>query len=147
MCADRTLGYRLGKGESMKQIIDSMQGAVAEGVQTTKAAKRLADKLGVSTPIIQGLYRLLFGEHHLHKPGMTFHKPQHMQDGVFISIPHMHRHSSLSGQLQNKHVMLVRKLLYHSLHHQQQQQQRHQQMVVWGDNRCTLAGNRCTLVV
>eukprot|EP00775_Hariotina_reticulata_P007496 gene7496-7706_t len=55
-----TLGYRLGKGESMQQIIESMQGAVAEGVQTTKAAKRLADKLGVSTPIIQGLYRLLF---------------------------------------------------------------------------------------
>jgi glycerol-3-phosphate dehydrogenase len=55
----------------MQQIIDSMQGAVAEGVQTTKAAKRLADKLGVSTPIIQGLYRLLFGEPRLGMSGLV----------------------------------------------------------------------------
>lgn len=59
----RTVGYRLGQGESMQQIIDSMHGAVAEGVSTTKAAKMLADKLGLHTPIIQGLYRVLYGEH------------------------------------------------------------------------------------
>lgn len=46
----------------MQQIIDSMHGAVAEGVATTKAAKLLADKLGLRTPIIQGLYSILFGE-------------------------------------------------------------------------------------
>lgn len=46
----------------MQQIIESMHGAVAEGVATTKAAKILADKLGLQTPIIQGLYRILFCE-------------------------------------------------------------------------------------
>eukprot|EP00878_Enallax_costatus_P012437 GHUV01012988.1.p1 GENE.GHUV01012988.1~~GHUV01012988.1.p1 ORF type:complete len:373 (+),score=66.83 GHUV01012988.1:801-1919(+) len=57
---NRTLGFRLGHGESMQQIMDSMNGAVAEGVATTKAAKLLADKLRINTPIIQGLYQILF---------------------------------------------------------------------------------------
>lgn len=52
----------MGKGEKMQAIIESMHGAVAEGVSTTRAAKLLADKLGVQVPIIQGLYRILFGE-------------------------------------------------------------------------------------
>lgn len=56
------MGLRLGRGESMQQIVDSMHGAVAEGVATTKAAKLLADKYGVPTPIIQGLYQILFCE-------------------------------------------------------------------------------------
>jgi glycerol-3-phosphate dehydrogenase (NAD(P)+) len=58
----RTLGYRLGKGESMSSILEGMHGAVAEGVSTTRAAKLLADSLGLQVPIIQGLYKILYGE-------------------------------------------------------------------------------------
>ncbi|KAF8071031.1 aarF domain-containing protein kinase [Scenedesmus sp. PABB004] len=57
---NRTLGYRLGCGEAMEAVVESMHGAVAEGVPTARAAKLLADKLGVRCPIIQGLYRILF---------------------------------------------------------------------------------------
>lgn len=56
---NRTLGFRLGSGETMADILESMHGAVAEGVATTKAAKALAEQLGVSTPIIVGLHSIL----------------------------------------------------------------------------------------
>ncbi|KAF6265825.1 NAD-dependent glycerol-3-phosphate dehydrogenase [Scenedesmus sp. NREL 46B-D3] len=57
---NRTLGYRLGQGESMASILAGMHGAVAEGVSTTRAAKLLADRLGLQVPIISGLYKILY---------------------------------------------------------------------------------------
>lgn len=45
-----TVGYRLGKGESLDSIIETL-GSVAEGVSTTKAVKKVVDDLGVSAPI------------------------------------------------------------------------------------------------
>lgn len=38
---NRTVGIRLGKGEKLKDIIDSMK-AVAEGVLTSRSAHQLA---------------------------------------------------------------------------------------------------------
>lgn len=38
---NRTVGLRLGKGENLKDIIDTMK-AVAEGVLTSKSAHQLA---------------------------------------------------------------------------------------------------------
>jgi glycerol-3-phosphate dehydrogenase len=46
----------------MGSILEGMHGAVAEGVSTTRAAKLLADSLGLQVPIIQGLYKILYGE-------------------------------------------------------------------------------------
>jgi len=54
-----TVGYRLGKGESLDHILKTM-GSVAEGVTTAKAARELADKLKVHTPIIHEVYQVLF---------------------------------------------------------------------------------------
>lgn len=45
-----TVGYRLGKGESLDTITDTL-GSVAEGVTTTKGAKKVIDQLGVNAPI------------------------------------------------------------------------------------------------
>jgi glycerol-3-phosphate dehydrogenase len=45
-----TVGYRLGKGESLDTITATL-GSVAEGVSTTKGVKRIVDELGVSAPI------------------------------------------------------------------------------------------------
>lgn len=45
-----TVGYRLGKGESL-DVITSTLGSVAEGVSTTKGAKMIIDELGVKAPI------------------------------------------------------------------------------------------------
>ncbi len=45
-----TVGYRLGKGESLQHITDTL-GSVAEGVTTAKGLKEILDSLGVSAPI------------------------------------------------------------------------------------------------
>ena len=50
-----TVGYRLGKGESLDQVIATL-GSTAEGVTTLKAAYLLARKLNVDTPITDHLY-------------------------------------------------------------------------------------------
>eukprot|EP00891_Asterochloris_glomerata_P006959 jgi/Astpho2/6959/e_gw1.00107.109.1_t len=55
---NRTVGLRIGKGEKLSAIVDSMH-AVAEGVLTSKAAFNLAKKLGVDAPIMEGIYRVL----------------------------------------------------------------------------------------
>ncbi|KAJ3361609.1 hypothetical protein HDU91_003845 [Kappamyces sp. JEL0680] len=54
-----TVGYRLGKGEKLKDIVESL-GSVAEGVPTTKAAYDLARKYNVDTPITDEVYRVLY---------------------------------------------------------------------------------------
>jgi glycerol-3-phosphate dehydrogenase (NAD(P)+) len=55
---NRTVGLRLGRGETMAQILDSMT-AVAEGVLTSRSAFRLAQQLGVDVPIIENTYRVV----------------------------------------------------------------------------------------
>ena len=45
-----TVGYRLGKGESL-DVITKTLGSIAEGVSTTKGAKKIIDELGVRAPI------------------------------------------------------------------------------------------------
>jgi len=56
---NHTVGFRLGKGERLDQITGSMR-AVAEGVATARAAAGLARKLGVETPIIEEVCRVLY---------------------------------------------------------------------------------------
>ncbi len=54
-----TVGYRLAKGEDLSSIVADME-EVAEGVNTIKIAKRLADHYRVMAPITKALYRVLF---------------------------------------------------------------------------------------
>ncbi|TGK82205.1 NAD(P)-dependent glycerol-3-phosphate dehydrogenase [Leptospira noumeaensis] len=56
---NRTVGFRLGKGEKLNEILASMN-EVAEGVKTTLSAKNLSDKLGVEMAITQEVYRMLY---------------------------------------------------------------------------------------
>jgi glycerol-3-phosphate dehydrogenase (NAD(P)+) len=49
---NRGVGERLGKGETLEQIMGSMK-MVAEGVWNCQAAKELADQAGVSVPITE----------------------------------------------------------------------------------------------
>ncbi|MCP4897503.1 MAG: NAD(P)-dependent glycerol-3-phosphate dehydrogenase [bacterium] len=58
---NRTVGQRMGKGESLEDILGSMR-EVVEGVRTTPAALRLATNLGVEMPITAAMARLLAGE-------------------------------------------------------------------------------------
>jgi len=51
---NRTVGERLGRGESLVAIIDSMN-MVAEGVRSSRALYGLAQRVGVDMPITEGV--------------------------------------------------------------------------------------------
>jgi glycerol-3-phosphate dehydrogenase (NAD(P)+) len=53
------VGFALGQGDSLPHAQAALH-QVAEGVPTTEAACRLADRLGIEAPIMQELRKLLF---------------------------------------------------------------------------------------
>lgn len=55
---NRTVGYRLGRGESLDEILEGMT-AVAEGVRTTEAVHELARRHGVEMPITAEVHAIL----------------------------------------------------------------------------------------
>lgn len=57
---NRSVGLRLGRGEGLKQIIESL-GSVAEAVHTTPLVLKLAQKYAVDMPITQAVSMLLAG--------------------------------------------------------------------------------------
>ena len=56
---NRRVGIELGRGRSLAEITSEMQ-EVAESISTTRAAAMLANKLGMDTPIILTLYKVLY---------------------------------------------------------------------------------------
>jgi glycerol-3-phosphate dehydrogenase (NAD(P)+) len=56
---NRAVGVRIGQGESLQQILKSMQ-QVAEGVWTTQAVMQLAEKHAIEMPIAKEVYHILF---------------------------------------------------------------------------------------
>lgn len=56
---NRYVGERIGRGEKLPDILASMK-MVAEGVETTRAAVKLADQYEVEMPITDQVYRVLF---------------------------------------------------------------------------------------
>lgn len=52
-------GDELGKGQSLDDVVSHM-GMVIEGVATTKAAYELSQKRGVSMPITEAIYQVLY---------------------------------------------------------------------------------------
>jgi len=53
------VGFRLGQGETLDQILASMQ-MVAEGVKNSRAAHLLAQRLGVEMPLVESVYHILY---------------------------------------------------------------------------------------
>jgi len=56
---NRTVGLRLGRGERLADILNSMT-QVAEGIRTTASARALAQKQRVEMPICEAVYRVLY---------------------------------------------------------------------------------------
>lgn len=52
-------GNELGKGKSLKEVIENM-GMVIEGIATTRAAYELSKKRGVEMPITSAIYHVLY---------------------------------------------------------------------------------------
>jgi len=56
---NRTVGYELGAGKSLDEVLGGMN-QVAEGVKTADAVYRLSEQLGVEMPICTEVYRILY---------------------------------------------------------------------------------------
>lgn len=56
-----TVGRRLGQGEDLKYILETL-GSTAEGVETVKAAHELLERIEVKAPIAEAVYDLLYGD-------------------------------------------------------------------------------------
>lgn len=76
-----TVGYRLGKGEVIEHILDSMT-SVAEGVATAKPAYELSQELNVRMPIVTAVYRVLYEEAPITEvvQGLMSSLPRHERD-------------------------------------------------------------------
>jgi glycerol-3-phosphate dehydrogenase len=55
-----TVGYRLGQGESLDEIMKTL-GSVAEGVSTTKGVQIIIEELGVMAPIASSVSASFIG--------------------------------------------------------------------------------------
>jgi glycerol-3-phosphate dehydrogenase (NAD(P)+) len=58
---NRTVGLKLGQGMKLIEILESMH-MVAEGVETTLSARKLAHKFDVEMPIVEQVYQVLYNE-------------------------------------------------------------------------------------
>ena len=56
---NHTVGERLGRGEAVAQIAESMK-TVAEGIPTARSARECARRLNIATPIIDQVYAVLY---------------------------------------------------------------------------------------
>jgi glycerol-3-phosphate dehydrogenase (NAD(P)+) len=56
---NRYVGEQIGKGKKLKEVLKNME-MVAEGVETSRSASKLAEKLNVETPITTEVYKILF---------------------------------------------------------------------------------------
>jgi len=55
---NRTVGYRMGKGEALDDILSEMS-AVAEGVKAAEAVRELARRYDVEMPIMEQMYAIV----------------------------------------------------------------------------------------
>ena len=56
---NRTVGYRIGQGESLEEILGGMK-SVAEGVRTVQAVRELSKEFGVEMPISEEVHALFW---------------------------------------------------------------------------------------
>lgn len=56
---NRTVGFEMGRGRTLDEILGSMN-QVAEGVRTAKSARDLSAKLGIDMPISSEVYKVLY---------------------------------------------------------------------------------------
>lgn len=56
---NRTVGYQLGQGKKLAEILAEMK-MVAEGVKTTRSVYNLAQQRGIEMPICDQIYRILY---------------------------------------------------------------------------------------
>ncbi len=56
---NRYVGYHIGQGKSLDEIVEGMN-MIAEGVKTTRSVYNWANSLGIEMPITESVYHVLF---------------------------------------------------------------------------------------
>ncbi len=56
---NRTVGFKLGQGKKLQDILDEMK-MVAEGVKTTRSAYDLIQQMQIEMPILEQVYKILY---------------------------------------------------------------------------------------
>ena len=57
---NKNFGIRLGRGERVEEILNTMEGTIAEGYYTTKAVFDISKKEKIDLPLCQGLYQVIY---------------------------------------------------------------------------------------
>ena len=63
---NRTLGFKLGQGMTLQEILDDMN-MVAEGVKTSESVYHLSKKMGVEMPISEQVYHVIHEGKNVHE--------------------------------------------------------------------------------
>ena len=57
---NKNFGRRIGSGEKVSDILNSMGGTIAEGYYTTKAVWEISKKENIDLPLCQGAYQVIY---------------------------------------------------------------------------------------
>ncbi len=90
---NRTVGYQLGQGKKLKEILGEMR-MVAEGVNTARSAFFLAKKLNVEMPICEQIYKILYEEK---DPALVFRELMERDPKHELELEHVGREKLSSG--------------------------------------------------
>lgn len=77
------VGFALGEGKNLEEVVGKL-GQVAEGVNTLKLVKHKADELGVSMPLVNGLYEVLYNGHSIDDVIGSMMSREQNQDVEFV---------------------------------------------------------------
>jgi len=78
---NKNFGIRLGKGETVEEILNTMEGTVAEGYFTTKAVFEISKKEKIDLPLCQGLYQVIYeGKSLIDSLGELMTRPLKIED-------------------------------------------------------------------
>lgn len=77
------IGYALGQGQTLNQAVKELN-EVAEGINTIAIVKAKADALGISMPLVDGLYALLYQQTEITKITRTLMAREQNTDVEFI---------------------------------------------------------------
>ncbi|OGL42598.1 MAG: glycerol-3-phosphate dehydrogenase [Candidatus Schekmanbacteria bacterium RBG_13_48_7] len=79
-----SVGFRIGQGESIKNILASMQ-MVAEGIRNAESVLALGEKYTVELPIIRQVYAILFQDKDPHKAMLSLMAREPKYESVTIT--------------------------------------------------------------
>ncbi len=84
---NRRAGILIGQGKTCEEATNEVK-MVVEGVKTCKAAKELADKLGVEMPIVNETYKVLFENMPPQQaiPNLMARQSKHETEQAFLNI-------------------------------------------------------------